>query len=120
MKQLAHSPQRPLRHCSSVLASLYLGNRVTARHAVELHRYSSTTLALPVSSSALGRVPPMALVGPAHWSHGGWLTHLKKSWRNHRNSCTSSSSRNVGCRLAAACARWCSFTTGMAASAASR
>lgn len=83
LKQLAHSPLRPLLDCSNAHTSPYRGNLSSALHSVLEQRYDSTLAAPRAVSSGVGGANPFASVGDPQTVHGGLLTNLKKLRLNH-------------------------------------
>ncbi len=98
-----HSPQRPVRVCSSFSTWLYRGNRVVAPQS---QRYTSTCPAKNRLSSGVGAAAPMPEVGPPHLLHLGWLVQEKKLFLNQCNSSLARCTRShVPSAAAAAAAR---------------
>lgn len=83
LKQLAHSPHRPLLDCSSAHTSPYRGNLSSALQSVPEQRYDSTLAAPRAASSGVGGANPFATVGNPQTVHGGLLTNWKKLRLNH-------------------------------------
>ena len=83
LKQLAHSPDRPLLDCSSAHTSPYRGNLSSALQSGLEQRYDSTLAAPRAASSGVGGANPFALVGDPQAVHGGLLTNWKKLRLNH-------------------------------------
>ena len=83
LKQLAHSPPRPLLDCSSAQTSPYLGNLSSALQSVLEQRYDSTLAAPRAASSGVGGVNPFDSVGDPQTVQGGLLTNWKKLRLNH-------------------------------------
>ena len=75
LKQLAHSPTRPLLDCSSAHTSPYRGNLSSALQSVFEQRYDSTLAAPRAVSSGVGGANPLALVGDPQTVQGGLLTN---------------------------------------------
>ena len=75
LKQLAHSPDRPLLDCSSAHTSPYRGNLSSALQSGFEQRYDSTLAAPRAASSGVGGANPFALVGDPQAVHGGLLTN---------------------------------------------